>query len=248
MYLTRYARIIAKEILIKFPKRVVFFFQYLNQFRRFKNDKRNRFVTNWADMYPCLNDKLSVTPFDAHYTYHPAWAARILSKTMPSEHVDISSILHFSSITSAFIPIKFYDYRPVLLNLPNYESAFADLTNLPFPDDSIESLSCMHTIEHIGLGRYGDPLDPEGDLKAIKELKRVLRPGGQFLFVTPVGHPRIEFNAHRVYSYEMVMELWAPLKLQEFSLVNDENKFIQNADPEIVKSQRYGCGCFWFIK
>lgn len=248
MYLTRYARIVAKEILIKFPKRIGYFFVYLRQFFLFKNDKRNRFETRWADMYPCLNDKLTITPFDAHYTYHPAWAARILAKTMPKEHVDISSILHFSSITSAFLPIKFYDYRPVLLNLPNYQSEFADLTQLPFPDNSIESLSCMHTIEHIGLGRYGDPLDPEGDLKAISELKRVLKPGGQFLFVTPVGKPRIEFNAHRVYSFEMVKELWEPLELREFSLVDDQNKFIQNADPEIVKTQHYGCGCFWFTK
>lgn len=248
MYLIRFAKITAKEILIRFPRRIGFFFSYLNQFRRFRKDPNKRFDAKWSDMYPCLNDKLSTTPFDAHYTYHPAWAARILAKTMPKEHIDISSILHFSSITSAFIPIKFYDYRPVLLNLPNYHSEFADLTQLPFPDDSIESLSCMHTIEHIGLGRYGDPLDTEGDLKAIKELKRVLKPGGQFLFVTPVGKPRIEFNAHRIYSFEMVQELWAPLKLKEFSLVNDENKFIQDADPEIVKSQKYACGCFWFTK
>ena len=248
MYIFRYARLLAKEVLIKFPKRIGTFFVYLNQFRKFKSDKRNRFETKWSGMYPCLNDKLSVTPFDAHYTYHPAWAARILAKTLPKEHVDISSILHFSSITSAFVPIKFYDYRPVLLNLPNYQSEFADLTQLPFPNDSIESLSCMHTIEHIGLGRYGDPLDPEGDLKAIKELKRVLKPGGQFLFVTPVGKPRIEFNAHRIYSYEMVMDMWAPLQLKEFSVVDDQNKFIENADPEMVKSQHYACGCFWFTK
>ncbi|NDC42314.1 MAG: DUF268 domain-containing protein, partial [Chitinophagia bacterium] len=56
---------------------------------------------------------------------------------------------------------------------------------LPFESDSIPSLSCMHTIEHVGLGRYGDQLDPQGDLKAIAELKRVVQPGGDLLFVTP---------------------------------------------------------------
>ena len=53
--------------------------------------------------------------------------------------------------------------------------------------------------EHIGLGRYGDPLDPLGTRKAAAELQRVLAPGGQLLFSLPVGRPRVEFNAHRVH-------------------------------------------------
>jgi hypothetical protein len=124
-----------------------------------------------SDIYPCLSDKLKSTPFDQHYTYHPAWAARILAKIKPAEHIDISSILSFSTIVSAFVPVKFYDYRPAVLEISNYHSGFADLKQLPFPDNSVESLSCMHTIEHIGLGRYGDELDVNGDIKAIEELK-----------------------------------------------------------------------------
>ena len=139
---------------------------------------------NLKDAYACLNDKLIYTPIDQHYTYHPAWAARILASSRPVEHVDISSILHFSTIVSAFIPVKFYDYRPAQVAISNYSSHSADLVNLPFMDESIASLSCMHTIEHIGLGRYGDKLDPEGDLKAISELKRVLKVDGDLLFVT----------------------------------------------------------------
>jgi hypothetical protein len=59
----------------------------------------------------------------------------------------------------------------------------------------------MHVIEHIGLGRYGEALDPDGDLKAIRELVRVLAAGGNLLVVVPVGRPRIQFNAHRIYDY-----------------------------------------------
>jgi hypothetical protein len=94
-----------------------------------------------------------------------------LAKIKPAEHIDISSILSFSTIVSAFVPVKFYDYRPAVLEISNYHSGFADLKQLPFPDNSVESLSCMHTIEHIGLGRYGDELDVNGDIKAIEELK-----------------------------------------------------------------------------
>ena len=106
----------------------------------------------------------------------------------------------------------------------------------------------MHTIEHIGLGRYGDEIDPEGDIKSINELKRVLKPGGDLLFVTPVGTPKIEFNAHRIYSYEQIIEYFSPLQVKEFSLIPDNGGLITNADPSLVQQQTYGCGCFWFKK
>lgn len=248
MYLKSFIIQSAKGLLIRFPKKIAFFFKVLGQWNYLKKHNDQRFSLNAKDLYPCLNDLTSTTPFDQHYIYHPAWAARILAKTRPSEHVDISSILSFSSIVSAFIPMRFYDYRPAHLNISGYTSDFADLKLLPFPSNSIESLSCMHTIEHIGLGRYGDELDIKGDLKAIDELKRVLKPGGNLLFVTPVGKPRIEFNAHRVYSYEQITEYFAPFILKDFSLVPDAGGLMEHADPSMVKDQNYGCGCFWFQK
>ena len=166
-------------------------------------------------------------------------------------HVDISSTLTFSTILSAFIPVTFYDYRPAHLNLLNLISEKADLTQLPFANGSIQSLSCMHTIEHIGLGRYGDPVDPEGDLKAMKELERVLAPGGDFIFVTPIGKPKLQFNAHRVYSYNQIMSCFPTLSLQEFSLVPDnglDTGIIYNASKEQADAQNYGCGLFHFKK
>jgi SAM-dependent methyltransferase len=106
----------------------------------------------------------------------------------------------------------------------------------------------MHTIEHVGLGRYGDEIDPAGDIRAINELKRVLKPDGNLLFVTPVGKPRIEFNAHRIYSFQQVVEYFSPLRLKEFSLIPDAGGLVINADPNMVKDQQYACGCFWFKK
>ena len=247
MYLKNYLIQVAKAI-IRFPKKVFRFFEYLREFVSFRRRNKGRLNMYLKDSYPCLNDKLIYTPFDQHYTYHPAWAARILANSKPLVHIDISSILHFSTIVSAFIPVKFYDYRPAQVAISNYSADSADLVNLPFVDASIVSLSCMHTVEHIGLGRYGDKLDPEGDLKAINELKRVLKVDGNLLFVTPVGKPRIEFNAHRIYSYEQIIDYFSPLRLKEFSLIPDSGGLIINADPELVAQQSYGCGCFWFKK
>jgi uncharacterized protein DUF268 len=248
MYLKNFIVQMGKDILIRFPKKILRFFEYLGEWNRFSRKNDHRFPVRAANMYPRLKDKITNTPMDAHYIYHPAWAARILARTKPEYHVDISSILSFSTIASAFVPIHFYDYRPANLELPNLKSGFADLKKLSFEDNSVPSLSCMHTIEHIGLGRYGDEIDPGGDIKSIHELKRVLKPAGDLLFVTPVGKPKIEFNAHRIYSFEQITDYFSPLVLKEFSLITDQGVLILNADPGLVKDQNYGCGCFWFIK
>lgn len=225
---------------------------FRDEFKKFKglseNSALKRFEVRWEDKYPWLHDNTPNTGFDAHYIYHPAWAARILAKNKPDYHIDISSTLNFSTMVSAFIPVRFYDYRPPILQLDNLKCDFIDLNSLPFETNSISSLSCMHTVEHIGLGRYGDVLDPEGDLKAIKELKRVIKPGGDMLFVTPVGHPKLMFNAHRIYGYSQVIEYFSGFELEDFSLVTDKNEFIVNAPVELADKQNYGCGCFWFRK
>jgi len=199
----------------------------------------------------CLDDNTGTTPIEPHYTYHPAWAARVLAQTRPSKHIDISSTTNFSNIASAFVPFEFYDYRPANIHLSNYTSGRADLTNLHFETGSVESLSCMHTVEHIGLGRYGDPIDINGDYKAMKELERVLKPGGALLFVVPVGNPRIEFNAHRVYAYDTIINNFSGLVLKEFSLIPDDFErtgYITNPPRELIDKQHWGCGCFWFTK
>ncbi len=247
MYILSLIKRTAKSILA-IPKRIGSFFSFLGDWSRFRNQDDKRFSLRYRDVHPCLKDKVTTTPFDQHYTYHPAWAARVLARTRPSQHIDVSSILNFSAVVSAFIPTKFYDYRPAHLQLNNYASDFADLKKLPFENNSVESISCMHTIEHIGLGRYGDELDVRGDIKAIDELIRVTAPNGTILFVTPVGKPKIEFNAHRIYSFEQITEYFKGCELVEFALIPDAGGLIINADPALVAQQKYGCGCFWFKK
>jgi hypothetical protein len=209
-----------------------------------------RLPTRTVDVNPQLSDRASVTPIDRHYTYHPAWAARVLARTRPDKHVDISSTVNFCVVASAFVPIEFYDFRPAPIKLDGLYTGAADLTQLPFPTDSIASLSCMHVIEHVGLGRYGDPLDPDGDLKAISELVRVLAPGGALLVATPVGQPRVAFNAHRVYDHEAFARYFEPLELVEFALIAEhgEGGLIVAPQPERVRAEYYACGCFWFRK
>lgn len=228
---------------------------YVEDLKEFINQSlvkdRNRFDLQNVHKFPFLNDKTARTEFDTHYIYHPAWAARIIKNINPAFHVDISSTLHFCSVLSAFVPTRFYDYRPASLRLSQLSSGAADLTHLPFKDDEIESLSCMHTIEHIGLGRYGDAIDPNGDIKAMNELQRVVKPQGSLLLVVPVGRPIIAFNAHRIYSYELVVQNFDLMELVEFSLIPDnaiDVGMINDCPIELVNDQTYACGCFWFRK
>ncbi len=226
---------------------------FRNEFRRFQalSHDDTRFAPAWEDRFPCLDDATGTTDYDSHYVLHTGWAARVLACTRPTIHVDFGSSLYFASIASAIVPFQFFDYRPARLPLPGIITGAADLTSLPFRDGEIHSVSCMHVIEHVGLGRYGDPLDPTGDLKAARELQRVVASGGQLLIVTPVGRPRLMFNAHRIYSYQQVIEMFSDLSLREFSLIPDdaaEPELITNAPPERVQSQTYGCGCFWLVK
>lgn len=213
-----------------------------------------RFTLNKKDVKLFPNDATKQTDFDRHYIYHPAWAMRIINASKPAVHIDISSTLHFCSMLSAVVPVKFYDYRPAALVLSDLTCEAADLTALSFDDHSISSLSCMHTVEHIGLGRYGDPLDYDGDLKAMKELARVLAIDGNLLFVVPVANQSvIHFNGHRVYHPDAVTAVFkqAGLTLKEFALIPEDAQdggLVIQPDALLIAKQTYACGCFWYTK
>lgn len=253
---TKLSQIKSLKILYRFYRRIISYFKYLSGyfiFRRMSRGKK-RFRMNWLNRWPRLSDNTTITGFDRHYVYHTAWAARIIKKTNPEVHVDISSSLYFCSMLSAFVQVEFYDYRPASLVLSGLRSERADLTKLFFADNSIASLSCMHTVEHIGLGRYGDPLDYEGDLKAIGELVRVLAVNGNLLFVVPVGKKAIiQFNAHRVYTKEIIVDTFKSLglRLKEFTLIpenEDDGGLVTDPSPRLLSKQKFGCGCFLFTK
>ena len=184
-----------------------------------------------------------------HYFYQDIWALRKLAKSRPDLHHDIGSRLDgFVGQATSICPIVYIDLRPPSFSLRNFSFLEGNILQLPFQDNSVESLSCLHTIEHIGLGRYGDAINPNGYHQALLEIQRVIRPGGILLLSMPVGLERVEFNAQRIIDPLSCIERLTSMRLLEFSVVNDQNEFEEMVDPEHYRKAKYCCGLYVFEK
>src|SRR5258708_2120590 len=93
------------------------YIRFFREFWQFRQEQKGIAPVRFSDLYPQLLDRAQTHEVDRHYIYHTAWAARILAKSKPKFHVDISSSLYFSVIASAFVPIRFHDFRRVHLEL-----------------------------------------------------------------------------------------------------------------------------------
>jgi len=222
--------------------------RYWRDWRRYRSAVAPSARPAAADMYPCLTDWTPATPFDPHYFYQGAWLARRLRDDDPPLHVDVGSSVVMLSVLSAQVPTVFVDYRPLRARLPNLLCVGGSILALPFADGSVASLSCLHVIEHIGLGRYGDPVDPAGSERAAGELARVLAPGGKLYLSTPVGREQVCFNAHRVFAPASVARMLGALEQCGFALVDDKGRFDPAARLEDAVGLDYGCGMYVFTR
>jgi SAM-dependent methyltransferase len=201
----------------------------------------------WRDSFPKLGDWVATSPFDPHYFHQDTWAAQRIAERAPSRHVDVGSRVDLVGFLTAVCPVTFVDIRPLEVNIEGLESVAGSVLDLPFADRSLESVSCLHVAEHIGLGRYGDPLDPAGTRKAAAELQRVVAPGGQLLFSLPVGRPRVEFNAHRVHDPRTVLGWFDELELVEFAGVDDSGAFARGRGVDELRGSVYACGMYQLV-
>lgn len=218
----------------------LWFFNQLNILKKMgKNPKFNK-----IEYLPCLFDNTIYTPLDPTYFFQDCWAAKHIFELKPKHHYDVGSSLKTIGILSQFVPITMIDIRPIEIELPNLFFKKGSILELPFVDDSIETLSCLCVVEHIGLGRYGDPLDPFGSEKAIKELKRVLKPGGILLLSVPVDNEnKIYFNAHRAFTRDYILELF-----YDFEILDEKYIYGKRMYNDYDPNKGFGTGLYMLRK
>lgn len=209
------------------------------------------FKINTLNILPVLTDRFAKAGFvGGHYFFQDLWAANHIYENKISEIVDIGSridgyIIHIIS----FCKVTYIDIRDSESFHPNFTFKKGSIMELPYENNSIKTISCLHVIEHIGLGRYNDPIDPDGYLKAANEIIRVLEPGGKLILGTPVGKQGLYFDAHRVFDPETIIKAFDKMALNEFSLIDDSgDRITKNANFETARNCKYACGLFIFIK
>ena len=205
------------------------------------------------DLFPIISDRHDTSGLGArgHYFLQDLWAARNVALYEPDRHVDVgSSVVGFVAHVASFCPVEFVDIRPLFCQVPNLEWKEGSINCLPYESNSVRSLSCLHVIEHVGLGRYGDPINPDGWIGGLQELSRILAVGGQLLVGTPVGKRTVRFNAHRIFDPQDIPKALSALKLAEFSLIESDDalSWKTNAKFEDAQSCDYGCGLYRFTK
>jgi Caenorhabditis protein of unknown function, DUF268 len=208
------------------------------------------FKLHFQNLHPCLSDRYAEAGVaDGDYFHQDLWAARKIFKSMPNDHWDIGSRVDgFISHLLTFRSVNVIDIRDLKSQVQGLTFYQGDITCLQVSANSIVSLSCLHAMEHVGLGRYGDPIDPTGYKKGMLELQRILAPGGKLYFSVPIGRERVEFNAQRVFHPKTIIELFNELELVEFAVVDESGNLIESAKWEDFCDVRRACGLFMFEK
>ncbi|MBQ7219478.1 MAG: DUF268 domain-containing protein [Synergistaceae bacterium] len=185
---------------------------------------RPEFHASISHLYPCLNDWDDNAGSLGYYFWQDLWAARKIFHTHPSEHYDIGSRVDgFIAHILPFMQLTMIDIRPLPQKVEGLNFIQADATNLEgIADNSLVSLSSLCAPEHFGLGRYGDPVDPEACFAAMRSMQRVLARGGHLYIAVPVGDESgVAFNAHRIFKPELVAETMSGLRLADFTVASE---------------------------
>ncbi len=231
--------------------------EYYKDLSQFKKSLGNNPEFPFGKKRMIMNEKnVESGTMSGHYFHQDLLAARRIFQNNPAKHVDIGSRTDgFVAHVASYREIEVFDIRPLDKKVVNVKFVQADFMKMPEHLISYtDSVSCLHAIEHFGLGRYGDPIDANGHLKGLDSINKLLKGGGKFYFSTPIGQQRIEFNAHRVFSVKYLLNLFRDgYNIDHFSFVDDKGVLHENA--ELTQNNidqsfncHYGCGIFEMTK
>ena len=230
------------------PKRTLSAIRGYARYRKDRASFQTRMGSDfqWGQQLPMLEEWGAASGSLGAYFHQDLRVAEWIYQKRPLRHVDVGSRIDgFIGHLAVFREVEVLDIRPQPQTIQNIIFHQLDLM-AKLPDAWVEctdSLSCLHTIEHFGLGRYGDTIHPDGHLKGVEQLKRMVKPSGLLYLATPIGPQRVEFNAHRIFAAQTVAgwfdDGW---DIERFAYLDDsevmhENPGWRNADV----SNNFGC-------
>jgi SAM-dependent methyltransferase len=228
-------------------------FTFKKELTEFKNQGVRDNSFKWAKVSPVLSERNEEGGImKGAYFHQDLYVAQKIFESKPIKHLDIGSRVDgFVAHVASFRKIEIIDIRPITSSVTNISFRQADLMLMPEElTNYYDSVSSLHAIEHFGLGRYGDPIDYFGHIKAINNIAKILKTDGIFYFSVPMGPQRIEFNEQRVFSLKYLLNLVkSSFKLISFAYVNDAGELIIDAeltDKYINNNFNCYCGCAIF--
>ncbi len=229
-----------------------FVFEDAKQYQKL-NQRRN-FAIQEKYMWPIIKEKYVNAGNVTNYFFQDLWAAKYVIGSKVKRHYDIGSRIDgfITHLLAAGIEVNMIDVRPFPYEVEGLYTTEDDATMLTHVQDgSLKSLSALCSLEHFGLGRYGDPVDPEACFKCFKQIVKKLAVHGKLYLSLPVGKERVEFNAHRVFYASTIVEELKGLELQEFSCTA-QGKIEYNVDihkyDDDNNNGEYRYGLFLFEK
>lgn len=209
-------------------------------------------------IFPCLDDRYSESgSAHGHYFHQDLLVARKIYENKPRQHVDVGSRIDgFVAHVAAFREVEVMDIRKMTAKIPNISFIQCNIMD-DLPETlvgSCDSLSCLHALEHFGLGRYGDPVKYDGHVVGFNNLYKMLSRGGKMYLSVPIGPQRVEYDAHRVFSIRYLLDLVSQkFVINSFSYVDDAGDLFQDVsllEHGIEKNFgcTYGCGIFEMSK
>ena len=211
-----------------------------------------------TQIYPVLVDYDSEAGVaSGHYFHQDLLVASFVHDAAPRRHVDVGSRIDgFVAHVASFREIEVLDVRN-MRSCGHENIIFRRRDIIEEADLEIgicDSISCLHALEHFGLGRYSEPIDPEGHLKGFKNLVRMLEVGGRLYLSVPLGRgDEVHFNAHRVFHPRSVLA-WpvdadGRLELERFDFVDDQGFLHRDIDVADAEGRAvFGCGIYTFRK
>jgi hypothetical protein len=203
-------------------------------------------VLSWGRELPILGEWHEASGDPGAYFFQDQLVARWIYEALPIRHVDIGSRIDgFIGHLSVFREVEVIDLRPLPMKIPRVRFHQLDLMQ-PIPQEWIEStdsLSCLHTIEHFGLGRYGDELDPLGHEKGLAQMLKMVSPGGRFYLSTPVGRERVEFNAHRIFAPDTILSWFSEdWTIEKSAVIDDELRVTESNGVDALREAKCDSG------